>query len=49
MECSFCGREIEKGTGLMLVLNDGRVLYFCSHKCRRNWEMGRRPRWARKR
>ncbi len=39
--CSFCGEDIEPGTGLMYVLNDGRVLYFCSRKCYRNWEMGR--------
>ena len=28
----------------MYVKNDGTVLYFCSHKCIRNWEMKRDPR-----
>ncbi|MEM2115641.1 MAG: 50S ribosomal protein L24e [Candidatus Woesearchaeota archaeon] len=36
MKCSFCGREFQKGTGLMYVLNDGKILYFCSSKCRKN-------------
>ncbi|RDD52372.1 50S ribosomal protein L24 [Nanoarchaeota archaeon NZ13-N] len=47
--CSFCGNKLEPGTGLIYVLNDGRVLYFCSRKCYRNWEMGRNPKkykWA---
>jgi len=42
--CSFCGNKIEPGTGLMYVLNNGMVLYFCSRKCHRNWEMGRNPK-----
>ncbi|NPA86401.1 MAG: 50S ribosomal protein L24 [Candidatus Diapherotrites archaeon] len=52
VKCHFCGREIEKGTGIMYVLNDGTVLWFCSHKCLRNWQLGRNPRklkWARAR
>ncbi len=52
MRCSFCGAEIEKGTGLMFVKNDGTVLWFCSHKCFRNHQLGRNPRklkWARAR
>ena len=51
VKCSFCGSEIEKGTGIMYVKNDGTVLWFCSHKCLRNWQMGRSPRrvnWVRK-
>jgi len=51
MKCSFCGREIEPGTGKMLVLNDGTILYFCSSKCEKNWRLGRDPRkveWVRK-
>ena len=51
VKCSFCGAEIEKGTGIMYVKSDGTVLWFCSHKCLRNWQMGRNPRkvgWVRK-
>jgi large subunit ribosomal protein L24e len=36
MNCSFCGKELEKGTGLMLVKNDGRIFYFDSSKCEKN-------------
>ncbi|MGC9133349.1 MAG: 50S ribosomal protein L24e [Nanopusillaceae archaeon] len=39
--CIYCGREIEPGTGFMYVLNDGKILHFCSRKCYRNWEMKR--------
>ncbi len=34
--CSFCGYEIEPGTGKMYVRRDGRVFYFCSGKCEKN-------------
>jgi len=34
--CSFCGADIEPGTGMIYVKNDGSLLYFCSSKCRRN-------------
>lgn len=36
MKCSFCGKEIEKGTGSRYVKNDGTILYFCTSKCRKN-------------
>jgi large subunit ribosomal protein L24e len=36
MKCSFCGKEIPKGTGKMLIKNDGKILYFCSRKCEKN-------------
>lgn len=39
--CYYCGKEINPGTGIMYVLNDGKVLYFCSKKCLRYYEMGR--------
>ena len=47
VKCSFCGKEIEPGTGLMYVKNDGTVLYFCSSKCFKNWKLGRNPRKVR--
>ncbi len=34
--CSFCGKEIKPGTGMMFVKNDGTVLRFCSSKCWKN-------------
>jgi large subunit ribosomal protein L24e len=36
MKCSFCGNEIEKGTGKMLAKNDGKIFYFCSSRCEKN-------------
>jgi len=46
--CSFCGKEIEPGTGKMYVTRDGRVYYFCSSKCYKNMiELGRSPRKVR--
>ena len=35
-KCSFCGEELEKGTGKMLVYNSGKIEYFCSSKCEKN-------------
>jgi large subunit ribosomal protein L24e len=43
--CSFCGNEIELGTGKMFVKRDGKVFYFCSRKCEKNMlELRRNPR-----
>lgn len=33
VDCSFCGTNIEKGTGVMYVKKDGKILWFCSTKC----------------
>ena len=45
VECSFCGKEIPKGTGKMFVKNDGKILYFCSRKCEKNMlELKRIPK-----
>jgi len=43
--CSFCGNEIPKGTGSMLVKKDAKILWFCSRKCEKNMiSLGRNPR-----
>ncbi len=34
--CTFCGRDIEKGTGKMLIHNSGKIDYLCSRKCDKN-------------
>ncbi|WP_290598071.1 MULTISPECIES: 50S ribosomal protein L24e [unclassified Archaeoglobus] len=48
--CSFCGYEIEPGTGKMYVRRDGRVFYFCSGKCEKNMlklrRKARRLKWT---
>jgi len=49
--CTFCGSEIEPGTGRMYVKKDGVVYNFCSSKCYKNMVLlGRVPRrttWTR--
>ena len=34
--CSFCGADIEPGTGKMFIKKDGTKYWFCSHKCQVN-------------
>jgi large subunit ribosomal protein L24e len=34
--CSFCGTDIEPGTGKMYVKRDGTKYNFCSNKCQKN-------------
>lgn len=36
VKCSFCGYEIEKGTGMMYVFKSGKINYFCGKKCEKN-------------
>lgn len=43
--CSFCGEQIEPGTGKMYVKKDGTVLLFCTNKCYKNMvDLKRVPR-----
>lgn len=43
-KCSFCSELIPHGQGLILALNDGRVLHFCSSKCYKNKKLNRSPK-----
>lgn len=46
--CTFCGNEIEPGTGKMFVRKDGTIYNFCSSKCQKNLlGLGRIPRRVR--
>ena len=51
MKCSFCNKEIPKGSGLIYVKTDGTLLYFDSRKCVKNMlELKRKPaklKWTR--
>lgn len=51
MDCIFCGKVIEKGTGSINVNPAGKTQNFCSSKCRKNMlKLGRKPRkvkWTR--
>ncbi len=48
--CTFCGLEIEPGTGKMYVRKDGTVYHFCSSKCQKNLvklkRVPRRTEWT---
>jgi len=45
--CSFCGNEIDPGTGKMFIRKDGTIYLFCSSKCQANLlRLGRVPRWT---
>jgi large subunit ribosomal protein L24e len=45
MDCTFCGKKIEAGTGLIHVNPTGKALNFCSSKCKKNMlKLGRKPR-----
>lgn len=35
-KCSFCGKTYEFPRGLTYVTTDGKIIYFCSSKCRKN-------------
>jgi len=49
--CTFCGDEIEPGTGRMYIKKDGVIYHFCTSKCYKNLVLlGRVPRrttWTR--
>lgn len=48
--CSFCGNDIEPGTGKMYVKKDGTRYLFCSGKCQKNMvnlkRVNRNVRWT---
>jgi len=49
-KCSFCGNEIEPGTGKLYAKKDGTVFYFDKMKCQKNMlklkRVPRRVRWS---
>ncbi|HLD98418.1 MAG TPA: 50S ribosomal protein L24e [Candidatus Nanoarchaeia archaeon] len=49
--CSYCKINYEVPRGLTYVLTNGEIMYFCSSKCQKNWNLGRRAdkvNWIRK-
>jgi len=45
VKCTFCGKEMDRGTGKMFVKVDGSIFYFCSGKCEKNmFKLKRIPR-----
>lgn len=47
-KCSFCGQDLEPGTGKLLVKIDGSALYFCNGKCEKNSSMrdNKKVKWT---
>jgi large subunit ribosomal protein L24e len=44
VKCTFCGSDIERGTGKMFVKTDGKIFNFCSNKCEKNiFKLKRKP------
>lgn len=41
VECKYCGDELQKAQGKMLVRQSGEKVYFCSSKCEKNWKKNR--------
>lgn len=41
MECDYCGEEVSKTKGKLLVRTSGEKLFFCSGKCEKNYEKNR--------
>ena len=41
--CTFCGENFQN-KGMMYVLKSGKILYFCSAKCYKNYSLGRKGR-----
>ncbi|MBT3395458.1 50S ribosomal protein L24e [archaeon] len=35
-KCTFCNKQIEKGTGKIFVFNTSKIANFCSNKCEKN-------------
>lgn len=50
--CTYCGVTIEPGTGVMYVLRNGQIIWFCSSKCFKSYVKLRRradrQEWVRK-
>lgn len=45
-KCVYCHKDYEFPRGTTIVMNDGRIQYLCSSKCRKNMFMKRRKvRW----
>ena len=47
-ECDYCGDEIAKTKGKMLVLASGERVYFCSSKCEKNYKNNRSHKYPEK-
>lgn len=45
MKCTFCGFDIERGTGKQKFMKDGKTVNLCGMKCEKNmFKLKRTPR-----
>ncbi|MBT3865633.1 50S ribosomal protein L24e [Candidatus Woesearchaeota archaeon] len=35
-KCTFCGKDIEQGTGTLYIKDDAKMFNFCTLKCKKN-------------
>ncbi|MFP4038233.1 MAG: TRASH domain-containing protein [Candidatus Nanohaloarchaea archaeon] len=42
MKCDYCGEEVRKAEGKLLVKTSGKKLFFCSGKCQKNHQKDRK-------
>ncbi|MFA5019924.1 MAG: 50S ribosomal protein L24 [Candidatus Pacearchaeota archaeon] len=42
--CSYCQKNYKNPRGLTFVLSNGDILYFCSSKCKKNHDLGRKQK-----
>ena len=35
-KCTFCGKDIEPGTGTLYIKDDAKTFNFCTMKCKKN-------------
>ena len=44
-KCSFCGKTLKHGSGMMVIRENGKILYFDTKKCEKNMlRLNRNPR-----
>ena len=49
--CTFCSKDIEPGIGIIFVTAEGKILHFCSKKCRKAFNLKRNKKklgWIKK-
>ena len=48
-KCWFCEKQVDTGSGIIFVTIEGKIMNFCSSKCRKAFKHGRNKRklkWA---
>ncbi|MBS3073217.1 50S ribosomal protein L24e [Candidatus Pacearchaeota archaeon] len=40
-KCHICSKPVEHGNGILFVLTDGKIVPFCSSKCRNAYKLKR--------